>query len=104
MNSNNVLVKSIITSNIDRINFIFFNVCICKKKKKFSNKIIFSLVCIYDMFMFMFMLIFMLPYLIILFYYSIPGGVNQLNYKVFGFKINSKCDRSLTFLEFLFFF
>ena len=34
MNSNNVLVKSIITSNIDRINFIFFNVCICKKKKK----------------------------------------------------------------------
>ena len=56
------------------------------------------------MFMFMFMLIFMLPYLIILFYYSIPGGVNQLNYKVFGFKTNSKCDRSLTFLEFLFFF
>ena len=56
------------------------------------------------MFMFMFMLIFMLPYLIILFYYSIPGGVNQLNYKVFGFKTNSKCDRSLTFLEFFFFF
>ena len=75
-----------------------------KKKKKFSNKIFFSLVCIYDMFMFMFMLIFMLPYLIILFYYSIPGGVNQLNYKIFGFKTNSKCDRSLTFLEFFFFF
>ena len=75
-----------------------------KKKKKFSNKIFFSLVCIYDMFMFMFMLIFVLPYLIILFYYLIPVGVNQLNYKVFGFKINSKCDRSLTFLEFLFFF